>query len=344
MSDKIESTEPQDMGSGTLGDAQAAILSLMEPEGQTEDSNEVVENQSLENEGEALDETEYEESDEDLDSDDDDAELLDDDEDYDSDEDEDSQPENFTVKVAGEEISVDLDELKNGYSRTADYTKKSQALAEERKQFGQDRDAVQLERQQYSQLLGALQTQLTAFDEPAPDWDRLFDEDPIEGARQERQYRLRSEQRAQKMQAIAIEQQRVNDANAQEQQQQMRGLIKSEAAQLPDLIPEWKDEAIANKQREQLREYLINQGVAEEELGALVRANHIVVLRKAMLYDQGQKRVRKAQKAGQGGKTVRSGSRQQQVKPSQRKTKAAFQRLKLNGSAENAASIIESML
>jgi len=343
MSDKIESTEPQHMGSGNLGDAQAAILSLMEPEGQTEDSKEVVENESLD-EGEALEESEYEESDEDLDSDDDDAELLDDDEDYDSDEDEDSQPENFTVKVAGEEISVDLDELKNGYSRTADYTKKSQALAEERKQFSQDRDAVLLERQQYSQLLGALQQQLTAFDEPAPDWDRLYDEDPIEGARQERQYRLRTEQRQQKMQAIAIEQQRVNDANAQEQQQQMRGLIQNEAAQLPDLIPEWKDEKVANKQREQLREYLIDQGVAEEELGALVRANHIKVLRKAMLFDQGQKRVRKAQKAGQGGKTVRSGSRQQQVKPSQRKTKAAFQRLKQTGSTENAASLIESML
>mgnify|MGYP003664902072 CR=1 FL=1 len=341
MSDKIEGSESQHMGSGNLGDAQAAILSLMEPEGQTEDSNEVVENESLD-EGEALEEAEYEESDEDLDSDDDDAEDLDDD--YDEDESEPEQADTFTVKINGENVDVSLDELQNGYSRQADYTKKSQALAEERKQFSHDRDAVLLERQQYSQLLGALQQQLTAFDEPAPDWDRLFDEDPIEGARQERQYRLRTEQRQQKMQAIAIEQQRVNDANAQEQQQQMRGLIKSEAAQLPDLIPEWKDETIANKQREQLREYLINQGVAEEELGALVRANHIVVLRKAMLYDQGQKRVRKAQKAGQGGKTVRSGSRQQQVKPSQRKTKAAFQRLKQNGSTENAASIIESML
>tara|TARA_R110001599_G_scaffold79374_3_gene215027 strand:+ start:904 stop:1929 length:1026 start_codon:yes stop_codon:yes gene_type:complete len=341
MSDKIEGSESQHMGSGNLGDAQAAILSLMEPEGQTEDSNEVVENESLD-EGEALEEAEYEESDEDLDSDDDDAEDLDDD--YDEDESEPEQADTFTVKINGENVDVSLDELQNGYSRQADYTKKSQALAEERKQFSHDRDAVLLERQQYSQLLGALQQQLTAFDEPAPDWDRLFDEDPIEGARQERQYRLRTEQRQQKMQAIAIEQQRVNDANAQEQQQQMRGLIQSEAAQLPELIPEWRDEKIANKQREQLREYLIDQGVAEEELGALVRANHIKVLRKAMLFDQGQKRVRKAQKAGQGGKTVRSGSRQQQVKPSQRKTKAAFQRLKQTGSAENAASIIESML
>ena len=99
MSDKIEGSESQHMGSGNLGDAQAAILSLMEPEGQTEDSNEVVENESLD-EGEALEEAEYEESDEDLDSDDDDAEDLDDD--YDEDESEPEQADTFTVKINGE--------------------------------------------------------------------------------------------------------------------------------------------------------------------------------------------------------------------------------------------------
>jgi len=217
-------------------------------------------------------------------------------------------------------------------------------LAEERKAFQQDRDAVLLERTQYSQLLGALQQQLTAFDEPAPDFDRMYEEDPIEASRLERQYRQRTEQRAQKMQAIAIEQQRVNDANAQEQEQQMRGLITQEAARLPEVIPEWKDDKVAAREREELKTYLLDSGVAEEELGALVRASHIAVLRKAMLFDKGQSRVRKARKAGQSGKTVRSGSRQQQVKPSARKTKAAYQRLKERGTAENAASLIESLL
>lgn len=146
------------------------------------------------------------------------------------------------------------------------------------------------------------------------------------------------------MQAIAIEQQRVNDANAQEQTEQMRGLITQEAARLPDVIPEWKDEKVASREREELKSYLLDSGVAEEELGALVRASHIAVLRKAMLFDKGQSRVRKARKAGQSGKTVRSGSRQQQVKPSARKTKAAYQRLKERGTAENAASLIESLL
>lgn len=338
MSDKISNEQTPYMG-GTLGDAQAAIAKLMEPEGQAEDSSDV--DESLEG-GEALEGAEFEESEEDFDSEDDDAEDLDDD--YDEDESEPEQAETFSVKINGENVSVTLDELQNGYSRQADYTKKSQTLAEERKSFQQDRDAVLLERTQYSQLLGALQQQLQAFDEPAPDFDRMYEEDPIEASRLERQYRQRSEQRAQKMQAIAIEQQRVNDANAQEQTEQMRGLITQEAARLPDVIPEWKDEKVAAKEREELKSYLLDSGVAEEELGALVRASHIAVLRKAMLFDKGQSRVRKARKAGQSGKTVRSGSRQQQVKPSARKTKAAYQRLKERGTAENAASLIESLL
>lgn len=338
MSDKISNEQTPYMG-GTLGDAQAAIAKLMEPEGQAEDSSDV--DESLEG-GEALEGAEFEESEEDFDADEEDAEDLDGD--YDEDEGEPEQADTFTVKINGENVEVSLDELQNGYSRQADYTKKSQTLAEERKAFQQDRDAVLLERTQYSQLLGALQQQLQAFDEPAPDFDRMYEEDPIEASRLERQYRQRTEQRAQKMQAIAIEQQRVNDANAQEQTEQMRGLITQEAARLPDVIPEWKDEKVAAKEREELKSYLLDSGVAEEELGALVRASHIAVLRKAMLFDKGQSRVRKARKAGQQGKTVRSGSRQQQVKPSARKTKAAYQRLKERGTAENAASLIESLL
>lgn len=43
----------------------------------------------------------------------------------------------YKVKVDGEELEVPLNELLNGYMRQADYTRKTQALAQERKQFGQ---------------------------------------------------------------------------------------------------------------------------------------------------------------------------------------------------------------
>ena len=345
MSDKINSDETPDVGSeGSLHRAQSAIEQLLASEDeQTSDLDETTDNESADDEldGEAYEEADDEEPDEDFDSDDDDADIVDDD---DSDDDEsDGDTTVFTVKVDGEEIEVDQEELIAGYSRQRSYTKKSQTLAEERKAFQQDRDAVLLERTQYSQLLGALQQQLTAFDEPAPDFDRLYDEDPIEASRLERQYRQRTEQRAQKMQAIAIEQQHVNDANAQEQDQQMRGLITQEVQRLPDVIPEWKNADVAAKQREELRKYLIDQGVAEEEIGALVRADHIKVLRKAMLYDQGQRRVSKARKQGRQTGTVKAGSRPTS-KPTARKTKAARQRFAKSGRLDDAAALIEQLL
>lgn len=43
------------------------------------------------------------------------------------------KPQLFKVKVDGEDVEVTLDELLNGYSRRADYTKKTMAVAQERK-------------------------------------------------------------------------------------------------------------------------------------------------------------------------------------------------------------------
>lgn len=44
-------------------------------------------------------------------------------------------PESYTVKVGGQEIEVTLEEALRGYQRQADYTQKTQALAQEREQL-----------------------------------------------------------------------------------------------------------------------------------------------------------------------------------------------------------------
>ncbi len=65
----------------------------------------------------------------------------------------------FKVKAAGEEIEVDEEELIKGYQQGADYTKKSQALAEQRKALEAERghlEQVKQERQAYAQKLQAL--------------------------------------------------------------------------------------------------------------------------------------------------------------------------------------------
>ena len=340
MDDRIDGSEPQDMGA-SVGSAQQIIADMLgSPEDKTDQVSETVD-ESLE--GEVLeDDAEYEEADEALDSEDHDIDL--DDDEYEQEEESEPATETYTVRVAGEEHEVGLEELKNGYSRQADYTKKAQALAEERKQFTQDRDAVLLERQQYAQLLGALQQQLAADQQQQPDFDRLFEEDPIEAARLERNWTKQQQAKQQKMQAIALEQQRVREANAQEQQQQMRGLIEQEVQRLPEVIPEWKDEKRASKERDELRVYLTEQGVNEEEMNALVRANHIAVLRKAMLYDKGRRRVKSAEKEGRKTRTAKPGSRAGQQPASKRKTKIAYQRLAKSGSRDDAAALLESLL
>jgi hypothetical protein len=55
---------------------------------------------------------------------------------------EESKVDKFKVKVDGEELEVPLDELLAGYQRQSDYTRKTQALAEERKRIEQAAEMV----------------------------------------------------------------------------------------------------------------------------------------------------------------------------------------------------------
>ena len=82
-------------------------------------------------ETEAEDSSDYEEAVEATEDDVVDAEDVDTDDDNEVEEEE--QPQTFRVKAAGEEKEVTLEELMQGYQLGADYTKKTQEVAELRK-------------------------------------------------------------------------------------------------------------------------------------------------------------------------------------------------------------------
>ena len=125
MDDKI--TDELNPISG-ISDAQSRIMDLLAPEeDKAENPEETIDESSLDEEGEVSEDEELEEEEE---FDDEDAELVDDEQELDE---EPEVAETFSVKIDGKDVEVDLQELKSGYSRTADYTRKSQALAEERK-------------------------------------------------------------------------------------------------------------------------------------------------------------------------------------------------------------------
>ena len=89
------------------------------------------------------------------------------------------QPSIYTISVDGIEQEVTLDELKSGYSRQSDYTRKTQELANQRKQAETEFNAVREERAIYTQLLDQMRNQLDAGMQNEPDWVSLAENDPV---------------------------------------------------------------------------------------------------------------------------------------------------------------------
>ena len=106
----------------------------------------------------------------------------------------------YSVTVDGTDLSVNLEELIQGYQRNADYTRKTQELAQERNQSSEfverSKKDVEAKLQKLDQLNNAAQAQLQQ-EYAEVDFEKLYDEDPVEAARLEHKMRRKHEQLAQ---------------------------------------------------------------------------------------------------------------------------------------------------
>jgi len=328
--------------SGGIGlhEATLAIDQLLGPDEDTQDEAEAQEPEEAQDDAEET-EANYEEAD-------DEAEESDPYEEDDTEEViEQELPDDLTIKVKldGEETEVTLDELRKGYSRYSDYTRKTQALAEERKSFYGEAEAIRMERAQYAELLPVLKSQLEMQSQAEPDWDNLYDEDPIEAARLERHWNKSRQEQAAKLQAINTEQQRIAEEMSKEQQRALADIVQSERAKLTDVIPEWKDEGTMQSEAKELREWAINNGFSERDLSALVQATHVSILRKAMMFDKGSKKVEKAKaQPKKVARIVRPGSSGTQINTRSTDVKRASQRLVRSGSVSDAAALLDKLI
>jgi hypothetical protein len=258
-------------GPMNLAEAANALAGMLPDEGQ-EDSSEA----QLPDEGAAVDEELL--ADADAASNETDAEQSE----LDEDTEEQEQPQVFSVKIDGKEVDVTLDELQKGYSRTQDYTRKTQQIAEVRKQAEGELSAVRAEREQYAQLLSALEAQVQQVAQPNIDWDRLYQEDPIEWVRQREVMRDNQDRAA----AIQSEKQRLNQLSQYEQAQFMQHKLQQEQESLLAAIPDWKDAKKAQAEKALLVEFGQKIGFTPDELKSVVDHRAVLMLRKAALYDQ----------------------------------------------------------
>ena len=168
-------------GSGdnlTVNEAVAGFESFLTPAEDSKEQPEAVEQELVEDSNESEDEVEEEA--EEVEEAEDDTEE-DDDSEY-EDEEEVEEEQTFTVKAAGEEKQVTLDELKKSYQLGSDYTKKTQEIAEQRKVIETEAKAIIEARQvrdEYSQKLQAVQQFLVGSNDSREDLAAMKENDPI---------------------------------------------------------------------------------------------------------------------------------------------------------------------
>ena len=243
----------------------------------------------------------------------------------------------YKVKAAGEEIEVDEEELIKGYQQGVDYTKKSQALAEQRKAVEAERihlEQVKQERQAYAQKLQALDSFLTQQNQGV-DLDVLKETDPIG-------YAVAVAEQSQREKQLAVvrnEQQRIAQQQQAEQQASLQNHLRQESEKLVSLIPELatpQGDAI----RKQIRDYAKSVGWTDQELSSVYDSRAVVSLYKAMKYEQLQKSKPEVTKKLQAApKMMRSGTSAPPTRSSQ--DKQVMQRLRETGKVKDAAKAFE---
>lgn len=245
-----------------------------------------------------------------------------------------------TVKIDGKEEQIPLKEAIAGYQRTADYSRKTMALAEERKQLQAEAGQVMAERQQYAQLLPILQQQLQQLASQEPDWERLYAEDPLEYVRQKDLHREHNE----RLQATQAEQQRVAALMQHQQVAQLQNLVTEGRQKLTELIPAWRDKQRWESDRVRLREYAQDKlGYSPDEVSQVYDPRAVVALYKAMRHDELTGK-RPAPAAQPSPRTMRAGAPNAVPARQTSEITKAKQRLAATGRVRDAAKIFESLI
>ena len=314
---------------GTIAEAQTAILGLMDSQETPE--VEEVEPSEAEIPFEASEETEEE------------GEELEAEEESEDEVTEDEEAE-FLFEVDGQELSAD--ELRKGYLRQSDYTKKTQSLSEQRKeienlteQYNSQLQQIQAERQQYIQHLQALsENQDTKkFD---IDWDRLRLEDPLEYVTKRQEFQEAKE----KAEIIQTKAKQVRARTAAEEEQKWAKVVEDEKSKLIVALPEWGETDSQRQLANELRSYAQTQGYQEPEIDSLVDHRSFLVLRKAMLYDQMQNANPKAKKLKGKPRVIRAGKGASRTREQRDALKTKRNQLKNTGHVRDAAKIFEDFI
>jgi hypothetical protein len=249
------------------------------------------------------------------------------------------EPQYHRVKLDGVEMEVTLDEMKSSYMRQQDYTKKTQAVAEDKKQAIAEQEAAKNERLQYQQQLEQVLQQQQASQPQEPNWDQLYEADPLEWMKQKEDFR------SQKERNLELQQQhyQMRQQQQSENDQQMRTHLSEQHQQLIDAIPEWQDQTVMQAEKAQIREYAKSIGYSDSEISQVHDQRAVRALRSGMIASSSQAKGKAKLKAASPAiRSVTPGSAQQQPRKQTSVHKAKI-KLAKSGKMSDAAEIFKQL-
>lgn len=249
---------------------------------------------------------------------------------------EDSQPQSFTVTVDGKKEKVTLDELLKGYSRTADYTRKTQLTAAEKKAAADEAKSAREAREQHLTKVKEFEAALDTFGPKEPDWAKIREETPEDLPTIHAQWQIYQAERKK----LADEKATLEKKSKDDADNEFKALIQRERQLAQEAIPEFKDKVKGKKLYDEMRDYAAAAGFTPEEFNGMFDHRALRIIADAVRFKRGETR-RSA--LPQKEPVLRAGGKQQMSSG----TKAlleANKRLNKEGTVEAGAAYFKELL
>jgi hypothetical protein len=241
------------------------------------------------------------------------------------------------VTVNGEKIDVDLDELKAGYQKDADYRRKTEELAIEKRQFSSDRERLAKDYSTKLEDLNNLTATLNAevnSELSSKELDKLFDEDPTEAAKIERKIRRRRESIVQAQRKLKSH-----------QEEQFQTILREEQKKVALKHPDFADPVKGSTLKTNMRNYLAGRNFSDTEINQVYDSRMFDVILDAMSHEKTQKlKPNLVSKKVKPSKVVKSGVKVTKGEQISQARLNKIERLKKTGKPRDAVDLLTNFI
>ena len=238
------------------------------------------------------------------------------------------------VTVNGEKIDVDLEELKAGYQKDADYRRKTEELAIEKREVRAEEDRLKNQYSTKMEDLNSLVATLNAEinnDMNSKELDALWEEDPTEAAKVDRRIQKRKN-------TIQDAQQKLRE----HQQTQFQEILREEQRKLHLRHPEIADPIKGATVKSNIVSYLSSKGFSNEDVSRIYDSRMFDVIMDGMGYKK-SKEVKPnlvSKKIKPSGKFVKSGTKSTKEELNSKSRLNQIRALKKSGSPKDATDLL----